>query len=156
MTTMSQTAAQAILARETAEVFCDCMTISGPGLETRRYVNDTQELVRAGGTYTPASFRGNAPDDTYTMAPGMQIVVDNVDREAVRLIKTYPGIPTVVFETVMRSEPDNVVHGPFSFTIKQAKANMLVVELGLGYQENFLGQAVPKDTYGPTNSPGMY
>jgi hypothetical protein len=153
---LTPTAAQAILARETAEVFLVCLTISGPGLDTLRAVNNTQPIVRSMGTFHPYPFEAVLPEDTDSASPQVQLRVDNVDLQVTRALREYQGVPQCTLEVVLASNPDVVEVGPFEFSILAAEYDALVITATLGYEEDFLNQAVPAQTYTPSNSPGMF
>jgi hypothetical protein len=153
---LSAAAARAIIARETAEVFLACLTISGPGLPTLRCVNDTQPLVRASGTFYPYPFEVLLPEDTDAAAPTARLRVDNIDREVTRALDEYSGVPQVTLEIVLASSPDTVEMGPFEFSILSVDYDAVVITATLGYEEDFLNQAVPAQSYTPTSSPGLF
>jgi hypothetical protein len=153
---LTPTAAQAILARETAEVFLVCLTISGPGLDTLRAVNNTQPIVRSMGTYHPYPFEAVLPEDTDSASPQVQLRIDNVDRQVTRALREYAGVPKCTLEVILASDPDTVEVGPFEFSILSADYDAVMISVQLGYEEDFLNQAVPAQTYTPTNSAGMF
>lgn len=154
--TLSAAAASAILARETAEVFLACLTIEGPGLETLRAVNNTEPVVRASGTFHPYPFEAAVPEDTDSANPQVQLRVDNVDRQVVRALRDYAGVPRCTLEIILASSPDHVEVGPFRFSLLSVDYDAVVISGTLGYEEDFLNQAVPAQTYTPTNSPGLF
>lgn len=154
--TLSTAAARAILARETGEVFLACLTISGAGLDTLRAVNDTQPLVRTGGTFHPYPFEAVLPEDTDSASPTVQLRVDNVDRQVTRALRGYEGVPQVTLEIVLASSPNTVEMGPFEFSLLGVDYDALLITGRLGYEEDFLNQAVPAQTYSPTSSPGLF
>lgn len=147
-------AARAILARETDEVFLACLTITAG--ETMRLVNNSEPIQRARGLYLPYAFDAKQPEDTESANPSVTVTIDNVDREVTRLIREYNGIPTCDIEWIIASEPDEVQCGPFSFSVLEARYDAMVISINLGYEEDFLNQAVPAQTYSPTNSPGLF
>ena len=153
--TLSAAAARAILARETAEVFLACLTISGAGLDTLRAVNNTEPLVRAGGTFHPYPFDMDWPEDTDSGSPTVRLRVDNIDRQVTGALRAYEGVPKVTVEVVLASSPDTVeMAGEFSLLAVDYDA--LVITGTLGYEEDFLNQAVPAQSYTPTSSPGLF
>ena len=154
--TLSNAAAAAILARETAEVFLACLTISGDGLDTIRIVNNTEQVVRLGGTYHPYPFEAELPEDTDSASPQVMVRVDNVDRQVQRAIAEYQGVPQCTLEVILASSPDTVEVGPFEFAVLAADFDALVISVRLGYEEDFLNQTVPAQSYNPTNSPGLH
>lgn len=153
--TLSATAAAAILARETAEVLLVCLTITTTDT-TLRAVNNTEELVRTGGTWHPYPFEIDLPEDTDSVGPQVQLRVCNVDRQVVRALKDYDGVPTVTVEVVLASAPNTVEVGPLEFKLLSADWDALTITASLGYEEDFLNQAVPSQSYTPVNSAGLF
>lgn len=153
---LSPVAAKAILARETEEVFLVCLTISGEGLDTLRAVNNTQPIVRGLSTYHPYPFEAILPEDTDAANPTVSLRIDNVDRQVTRALREYTGIPQVRFEVVLASAPNTVEVGPFDFALTSIEYDALMITGQLGYEEDFMNQAVPAQSYTPTNSPGIF
>lgn len=156
MRTLSAAAAEAILARETGEVFLACLTISGDGLDTMRIVNNTEQVVRIEGTFHPYPFEADLPEDTDSASPQVTVRVDNVDRQVLRALADYQGVPQCTLEVILASSPDTVEVGPFEFAVLSADFDALLISVQLGYEEDFLNQAVPSDSYTPTSSPGLF
>lgn len=154
--TLSPTAAQAILARETAEVFLCCLTITGDGLDTLRAVNNTEPVVRTGGTYRPYPFQVMLPEDTDSANLTVTLKVDNIDRQVTRALREFQGVPKVTLEVILASSPNTVEIGPLEFALLATDYDSVVITATLGYEEDFLNQAVPSQTYNPTNSPGIF
>lgn len=154
--TLSPAMTAAILSRETAAVVLAGMRISGDGLDTLRIVNNTEQVVRLDGTYHPYPFEADLPEDTDTGAPHVVVRVDNCDRQVLRAIRDYQGVPECVLEVFLAESPDTIELGPFEFAILSADFDALAISVQLGYEEDFLSQAVPATTYTPTNSPGLF
>ena len=154
--TLSNAAAAAILARETAEVFLACLTISGDGLDTIRIVNNTEAVERGSLTFHPYPFEAELPEDTDAGAPQVTVRADNVDRQVTRALAEYEGVPQCTLEVILASSPETVEVGPFEFAVLSAEFDALVIAIQLGYEEAFLDQAVPAQSYTPTNSSGMF
>jgi hypothetical protein len=153
---LSPVAAEAILARETGEVFLVCLTVSGDGLDTLRAVNNTESVVRAGGTYHPYPFEAVLPEDSDAASPQVQLRIDNCDRQVTRALREYSGVPQCTLEVILASDPDTVEVGPFEFSILAVEYDAMVISVNLGYEEDFLNQAVPAQSYTPTSSPGLF
>lgn len=154
--TVSAAAAEAMLARETGEVFLACLTLSGDGLDTMRIVNNTEQVVRLVGTHHPYPFEVELPEDTDSANPTVAVRVDNCDRQVVRALAEYTGVPQCTLEVILASSPDTVEVGPFEFSVLSAEYDALLISVQLGYEEDFLNQAVPSQSYTPSNSPGMF
>ncbi|WP_396616804.1 DUF1833 family protein [Lysobacter soli] len=153
---LSPTAARAILARETEEVFLVLLAIEHPDIATVRIVNNTEPVVRSDGTYLPYPFEAVLPEDTDTAAPQVQLRIDNCDREVVRQLRSLSGVPKCTMRVVLASNPNVDEVGPYAFSILTADYDALSISVAIGYEEDFLNQAVPAQTYTPTNSPGLF
>ncbi|HGM6772862.1 TPA: DUF1833 family protein [Stenotrophomonas maltophilia] len=154
---LSPVAAQSILAQETEELWLCLLTITHPDLETIRIVNNTEPVSRGGTTWNPCSFEASFPDDTDDATPNVALRIDNVDREITRQIKALQGPrPQVRLEAVLASQPSVVEMGPFNFSVLQVDFDLMELEVQIGYQEDFLNQGVPAQTYTPSNSPGLF
>ena len=153
---LSTPMARAILAQRTAEVPLACVTISHPGIETIRIVNNNEPIGRLTGLYRPYSMEPKFPDDGETASPTVQLRIDNVDREVARKLRTLPmPRPQCTLELVLASSPDLVEMGPFEFKVLGGDTDITTLELTLGHEEDFYNQGVPAQSYTPSNSRGM-
>ncbi len=156
-TQISNRMARAILAEETDEVVVACLTFEHESLVAPiRILNDNVKLVRASGEYLPYPFEPVLPDDTEEAGGTATLQICNVDKEITRQIRNLDGIPTVTLEIVLAGQPDHVEMGPFEYDILQADYDLTVLSLSLGHEDDFFNQAVPAQTYTPTNSPGAF
>lgn len=153
---LSSAAARAILARETDEVFLVLLEMTHPDLDTVRIVNNTEPVVRGGNTFQPYPFEAVLPEDTDTASPQVQLRIDNCDREVTRKLRELEGVPKCTLRVVLASDPDTDEVGPFAFSILSAEYDVMVISVALGYEEDFLNQAVPAQSYTPTSSPGLF
>jgi hypothetical protein len=150
---LSPAAARATLARETEEVLLQCLTIEAG--ETFRLVNNTETVMRAVGDYRPYPFEPVLPDDSDS-AGQLTIRLDNIDRRVTELVTSFEGVPLVTVELVLASSPDVVEFGPCRFSVVGSEFDAMVISLALDFEEDFLGQSVPAQTYSPSNSPGLF
>lgn len=155
-TQVSINAMRAMFAQQTAEVLLVALTITHPDITTLRLVNNTQPVVRAAGTYQPYPMQLSLPAQRDDQLPQVDIVIDNVDREVLRQIRTVSGVPQVTMEVILASSPDTVEAGPFDFALKQVNYDVLAITGTLGYEDDILNQRVPAMDYTPTNSPGLF
>lgn len=154
---LSPAAAQAVLALDTDKVLVSALTITHPELETIRIVNDSVASNRAGGTYIPWAFEPIFPDDNETANPSASLTVDNVDLEIANKIRSLSGDPPkCTLEAFLADQPDQVELGPFDFSILEGNIDLTTLELRLGYEEDFLNQAFPAQSYIPSTSPGLF
>ncbi|GIX17694.1 MAG: hypothetical protein KatS3mg119_1880 [Rhodothalassiaceae bacterium] len=154
---LSPTAAQAILASDSEEVFVVLVTIDHPSLvQPIRIANDTEPVVRSGGTWDPYPFEAVLPEDSDAAEPQVRLRVDNIDRQVLAAIRALDGPPTVTIEVVLASQPDLVEAGPWVMSVRSVEADALALDITLGHEEALLDQAVPAQTYTPGNSAGMF
>jgi hypothetical protein len=156
MRQVSGPAIAAVMARETDKVFVPLMRITHPSITTVRICADTAPVVRADGTYNPFPFEFVLPQDDDDDLPRAAVKIDNVDREIVKVLSTLTGRPTITFMLVLADSPEVVEYGPVDFLMGQASWDRLVVTSTLVYQEDIWMQAVPGQTYTPSNSPGLF
>lgn len=153
---LSPAAARAIIARNSEEVFLALLEISHPDIETVRIVNNTEAVVRAEGEYVPWPFEAVLPEDTDSASPHVQLRIDNCDREVIRKLRELTGVPKCTLRVVLASNPDHDEVGPFAFSILSAEYDAIVISVMLGYEEDFLNQACPAQSYIPATSPGIF
>ena len=154
---LSTPMARAILAQRTTEVPLACVTITHPTLEPIRIVNNNEPIGRLSGVYRPYPMEPQFPGDGESASPTVQLRIDNVDREVTRLVRNLPAPrPKCTLELVLASSPDLVEMGPFEFAVLGADYDVMVLELTLGYEEDFLNQGVPAQSYTPSNSPALF
>jgi hypothetical protein len=154
---LSPAATKAILARETEEVFLVLLTLEHPDISpTIRIVNNTEQIVRTDGTYLPYPFEAVLPDDTDGGRPQVTVRIDNCDRDVTRQLRALSGVPKCTMRVILASSPEVTEMGPFAFSVLSAEYDALLINVVLGYEEDFLNQAVPAQTYTPTNSPGIF
>lgn len=154
---LSNTAAQSILAADTTEIWLCALRITHPSIETIRIVNDTIPLERADGIYIPWAFEAVLPDDNDDATSSVTLTIDNVDREIQAKLRTLAGDPPkCTFEVLLKSQPDEIELGPFDFSILEGTSDLMTLELKLGYEEDFLNQAVPTQLFTPSNSQGLF
>lgn len=153
---LSPAATKAILARETEEVFLCLLELSHPAITTVRLVNNTDPVVRTDGTYQPYPFEAVLPDDTDSASPQVQLRIDNIDREVTRVLRNLYGIPRCTLRVVLASNPDHDEMGPFEFAVLGIEYDAMVISASIGYEEDFLNQAVPAQSYIPSTSAGLF
>ncbi len=155
--TVSLTALQSMFAQQTGEVWLQCLTVAYASLaQPLRFVNDVQPLVRSSGTHIAFPFRIELPQDSESEQVSVQLVLDNVDRQIVQMIRTLTSTPTITLEVVLRSTPNAVEAGPFVFVVKSASYDAMQVTLTLGYEIDLLNMPANKWRITPANCPGTF
>lgn len=154
---LSAAAFRAMFAQETGEVFLVCLKLEHASLvQPIRVVHNNQDVVRSDGTYLACFFEINLPEETSERVPQVTLGIENVDRAIVDSIKSISGRVKVTMDVVLASSPNTVEAGPFEFYMLSANFNAQNVQGTLGFEDDILNTAFPKDQYTPQNSPGLF
>lgn len=116
---LSLTMRMAANAQETGEVIIALVTVTHPSLDApiRLSSDPTQILsvddltygtVSRGDTYLFLPLKVTLPEESDDAEPGIQLVIDNVSREVVPVVRSITSPAQVTVELVLASDPDNV------------------------------------------------
>lgn len=121
-----------------------------------RVVNDNQDLVSNGNTFSAFAFKIQLPDDISKQMPSIPLTVDNIGREMTQWLEASNGGKgaQVRVMQVMRNAP-NVIEVDFTLTLLNVVQDMLQITAQLGYQ-NFLDIPCLTATYTPETAPGIF
>lgn len=133
------------------------LEISHTGLTTPiRVVNDVQDLVSNGNTYTALPFRARLPDDLEQGLPRAELSVDNIGKELVQWLEASGGGQgaSCRMMQVMLGAP-NVIE--FEITLDLTNLHMSATEVSgtLGF-ENLLDRPACTWLYKPEVAPGLF
>lgn len=121
-----------------------------------RIVNDTQDIVSNGDTYTAFAFRVSLPDDIDKQLPRARLSVDNVGRELVQWLDASAGGKgaTVRVMQVMRDAPDLI---EFEITLDLLNVSQTAAEVSaeLGFDDTLNLAGLPI-SYRPDIAPGLF
>ena len=115
--TVSLTTRGAIYAEQTDEVFVFLFTVTHPSLMAPVYYSSTTRLsidplvygvVSRGNTYNFFPISLVLPDDSDATPPTIKLILDNVMRQAIPLLRSITTPPSVTIEMVLASDPDTV------------------------------------------------
>lgn len=121
-----------------------------------RVVNDNQDLVSNGNTFTAMAFRISLPDDVAQQMPRAQLAIDNIGRELTQWLEASNGGQgaQVRVMQVMRDTP-NVIEADYTLDLLNVKQTVFEVTADLGYEDT-LGRPALVATYRPENTPGLF
>lgn len=152
----SAAARAALYAPSTGEVFLHLVTIEHADLPAPiRLVDDLVDIVSRGETYTASPIRPSLPPDTPEELPGIDMVIDNVERDIIIALESIVTPPTVTIEVIMASTPDTVEAGPFVFDINTCKYTATQATLRLEV-ERLLSEPYPVGLFTPTLFPMLF
>ena len=143
----------AIYAAETDEIELQLITI---GLPTPvRLVNNHEDVVSRGDTYTAHAFELPIVSDEEGTLPRVDVVIDNVSQLLVASVRSITEPLDIVFELVFNSDPDTLVAGPWTFQLREARYNTHSLRMSLQY-EPLLDEPYPTGRFTPTDFPGLF
>lgn len=121
-----------------------------------RIVDDTDDLVHQGDTFTAYAFDIVIPDDTAGKLSRARLVIDNIGRELTQWLEASAGGQGAQARIiqVLRSAPD-VVEWEMTLDFSNLAIDLLKCTWELGY-EDLLGQQAIALTYRPDTAPGLF
>lgn len=164
--TVSLTLRDAMYSQETGEIPVVLLTISHPSFaEIARLSSDpTTRLsdtplqygtVSRGQTYIFCPFSTALPDDIDQRAPTARLMVENVSRKLVEIIRSVSSPATASIELVLASSPNSVEIEYPSFDIRSASynANIMTLELSI---DALTEEPYPAGNFDPSAFPGLF
>ena len=156
MKRISTAAAAAALAQETDVVFLHLLTIETSGGAVLRFVDNNQDIVSNGDTFTAAGFTIVLPEQTDNAPRPCKLVIDNTDLAIFRVIKQAAGqTVTVTVRVIMAAAPDVYERGPLKYKLRNVRATKDAIE-GDVYDFYLTDRKFPCGTYNPQDFEGMY
>lgn len=142
MRTISLTLRAAANAQQTGEVIVALVTVTHPSLEaplrfssdpTTRFSVDplAYGTVSRGDTYSFLPLQVTLPEEGDDVEPGMQLILDNVTRETIPLLRSVSTPAAITVELVRASDPDYVEMMLPEFDLVSATYNATQVTLDL-------------------------
>ncbi|MCW5697379.1 MAG: DUF1833 family protein [Bauldia sp.] len=170
--TLSSAFLEAISAEETGKVVVFLVTITHEDLGTplrfssdptqRLLDGDSQELdpvqygtISRGQTYIFIPMRPVLSDDSEDTPPTARLVIDNVDREMVALLRSTSEQADVKIELVFADSPDTVEVTIPAMNLFNAEYDALEITLLLGI-DSMASEPFPAGTFGPGAFPGLH
>lgn len=143
-------------ASESKEVLLFLLTLSHPNLVAPiRVVNDFQDVVSGGFTYSRFPFEVTLPWQKEDQVPTMKLSIDNVDRQIVTAVRNLQGPIDVELRGVVASQPDIVEFTYEGFQIKNVSYNQQTVDGDLRLEE-IITEPFPQHTFVPSLWPGAF
>jgi hypothetical protein len=153
---LSDPATRAVLAPETDKVFLHLLTIETSGGMVLRFVDNTQDVVSQGQTFTAAGFTIILPEQSSDGPRPCKLAIDNTDLAVFTTIKLAVGQTTTVTICVITADaPDIYERGPLKYRLRNVRATKETIE-GEVYDFYIADRKFPKDTYSPEDFEGMY
>lgn len=164
--TVSLAMRQAMNAEETGEVPIVLLTITHDDLlqpirlssdPTTRFSTDPvmYGTVSRGQQYLFVPFSAVLPDDKEEAAPQARIVIDNIDREMIAILRSTSTPAAVTLDIVLASSPDavEVSYTGFDLVAAEYDAENITITLQM---DAFVTEPFPCDSMNPSNLPGLF
>lgn len=156
---MSNTLSPALLAQlygqDSNDPFLMLLTISHASFTTLRLVNNTEDIVSNGNTFTAFPFRVNLSVDDGESSREVGIEFDNVSLQLIDEIRTVTTPMAVKLEMVLASDPDFIQIEVNDLQIRNITYNKQTVTAKL-IMDDFLSTELTSEKYTPTLYPGLF
>jgi len=127
---------EAFYAAETEDDTLTLVVIEHPALTMPiRVVHDYASVVHLGEVFNAAGFRAQLPEQGETMAPRLQLAVENIDRDMVSAIRGATGFPKITILEVLKSDPDVIEDIYPEFDVIEAGYDVTEIVLDCGYPD---------------------
>lgn len=120
-----------------------------------RLVNNTEDIVSRGNTYTAFPFEVPIPSEREDEPPQVDLVTANVDRTLSDLLQGIGPRPKVRMEIVTTNDADTVEVGPIEFDMADYRFDAQTFSAQLTF-EPILHEPIPSQRFTPANTPGLF
>ena len=156
MSRLSQAATAAVTAPETEKVFLHLITIEVSGGALLRFVDNNQNIVSRGNTYTATGFTIILPEQSNDAPRPCRLAIDNTDLAIYQHIKQAAGLTvTVSVCVIMADTPDVYERGPLKYLLRNVQATKETIS-GELYDFYLSDRRFPKDAYAPEDFQGLF
>ena len=153
---LSSTATQAVNNQETNEVFIILLEIDHSSLsEPVRLTSNNVDTVHLTNTYVACPFSIDLPADQENQISEVRLIIENVSRQLIPLIRTVSTPPTINVKIVLASDPDTIEASFLGYTLADINYNALAVQ-GRFSKENFLAEPYPSRLVLPSTFAGAF
>lgn len=126
-----------------------------PNNDAYYLVNNTEDIISNGQTYTAFPFNFSLPNDDTDSPPELTISLSNVGLELIDSFRSNIQDITGSIKIVFASFPDFVELEITTLEVKSMSFDKSFINLNLGY-EDILTVSIPSESYTPTEFPGLY
>lgn len=142
-------------ARESDDPFLMLFTISGDGVETIRFVNNTENITSRSKEFVAFPVKLTLPMEDGDTVPSVKVVFDNVSLELVDELRAVTVPLDVKIEAVLASSPDDVEISYEQLKLGNIRCNDKTIDANLFFND-ILNSAIPSEKYEPQTYPGIF
>lgn len=145
-----------IFGQEADDCFLVLLTISHPDMpQPIRLVNNTEDVVSNGETYSAFPFKITLPADDGEKMHEVPIELDNASLELIETLRSITDPLDVNLKMILGSIPDDI-----QMEMGELKIGSIIYNkdriTGKMYQDNFMNSALTSEKYTPKNFPGLF
>lgn len=144
-----------LFAQESNDPFLMLITLSHPTFSDIRLVNNTEDIVSNGLTYTSFPVTIRLPVDDGETTRELNIDFDNVSLELIDEIRTVTTPINLKIEMILASNPDLVEITLEDLKLRSLTYNKQRISAKI-IMDNFLNVELNAEVYGPKNFPGIF
>lgn len=144
----------AIYQTSTNECFLWLLTIT-TSKETLRVVNNMEDVVSRGNTYTAYPFNISLPVEDGSKELSLTLTIDNVDQLLVEALRGFLEPPVMKLELVLSSDFDTVEKKIDFLRLSNVEYDALQIRGSLK-PNNVLGNSFPATSYDPAQFPSLF
>jgi len=146
----------AVLSPNTSEVLLWLLTLEHPSTSTiYRFVNNLDAITSRGNNYIAFPFKFILADDDGNTLPQINIVIDNVNRDLMDILRSYADGLTIKAEIILASQPNTVEYTIEDLVVKSVQYNAQEVTM-TAQVEDLMNQRFPANDYLPRSFAGMF
>jgi hypothetical protein len=147
---------RAFYGAETDDAFLILMTFTHAELaEPIRVSSDAVDTTSRGQLFVSYPFDLALPDDDEQRAPRARLVIDNVDRQIVAVLRGLTSSPVLTLEIVRAAEPDTVEAVFHDFRLRNVRYDSHIIQAELTI-EDFTAEPYPAGSFSPSLFPGIF
>lgn len=155
MNTLSPQLLAQLYGQQSSDPFLTIITVSHTSFGTRRYVNNTEDLISNGETFVAFPFRITLPADDGETQRSAQIEFDNVSLELLDEIRSVTSPMDLKVEMVLASDPDSIQITLENLKLRNINYDRQKIRATIS-MDDFLNSEVTSERYEPHNFPGLY
>ena len=144
----------AIYQTSTNEAFLWLLTITSAN-ETLRVVNNMEDVVSRGNTFTAYPFNISLPVEDGAKELALTLTIDNVDQMLVEAIRGFLEPPMMTLDLVLSSDFDTVEKKIDFLRLANVEYDALQIRGSLK-PINVLGNSFPASNYDPAQFPSLF
>lgn len=155
---LSSGAIRDLFVQNSGAVMLSCVTFNHFELpEPIRVVNNTVAIQFDGHEWIALPFELTLPSDNEDRVPNLEMIIDNIDRTLVELLRSVSSMPSVRVD-IIRVDGATITReiGPLDFSLLSSDIGVDAVTLTIGYAFDILNEPATQDILNPGTAPGLF